>query len=140
MYCGTMPFSPLLWYYITRIKSYEARTHQLDGVSACSTQVGHRRALDTSTTCVWHAVLRVSFKKYYLFGSDTRRTQLNMARTRAEHGSDARRTRLNTARIRPKHNLVLFFPIIWWIKKEFKGLKTQVHLEILFEVSIEIIP
>ena len=31
---------------------YEARTHQVDGVSAYSTQVGHRRALDTSTMCV----------------------------------------------------------------------------------------
>ena len=44
---------------------YEAWTHQVDGVSAYPTQVGHRRALDTSTTRVRHAVLRVPFKKYY---------------------------------------------------------------------------
>ena len=40
--------------------------HQVDGVSACPTQVGHRRALDISMTRVRHAVLCVLFKKYYL--------------------------------------------------------------------------
>ena len=45
---------------------YEARTHQVDGVSACPIQVEHRCMLDTSTTYVRHAVLRVPFKKYYL--------------------------------------------------------------------------
>ena len=48
------------------VRAYEARTHQVDGVSACPTQVGHRRSLNTSTTRVRHAVLCVPFKKYYL--------------------------------------------------------------------------
>ena len=69
---------------------YEAQRHQVDGVSACPTQVGHRCALDTSTTCVRHAILPVLFKKYYL-----------LARTRVGHDW----TRL-------EHNLVLFFSII----------------------------
>ena len=51
--------------------AYEARTHQVDCVSACPTQVEHRRTLDISMTCVRHAVLRVQFKKYY-FSARTR--------------------------------------------------------------------
>ena len=47
------------------VNLYEASTHQVDGVSACPTQVGHRRALDTSMTRVRHTVLCVPFKKYY---------------------------------------------------------------------------
>ena len=72
--------------------------HQFDGVSACPTQVGYRRALDTSTTRVRKAVLCVPFKKYYF-----------LTRTRIGHCLDACQTWLDTARIQPKHDLVLFF-------------------------------
>ena len=83
--------------WMTCFETYEARTHQVDSVFACPTQVGHRRALDTSTTRVRHAVLRVSFKKYYLSTwTPVRHNRIwlghapDMARTRARHGSDAR--------------------------------------------------
>ena len=73
-----------------------------NGVYACLTQVGYRCTLDISMTRVWHTVLRVSFKKYYLsarhasntteYGSNTHRTRLGRALDTNEHGSDTTRT------------------------------------------------
>ena len=114
---------------------YEARTHQVDGVSACPIQVGYWRALDTSTTRVQHAVLCILFKKYYFLVQ----TRVEHNRIWLEHASTQLKYGLDMAWIRLEYNLILFFPIIWWIKKEFKGPKTQVHLGILFEVSTEIV-
>ena len=63
------------------------------------------------------------------YSSDTRWTRLRRMSDITEHGSDM-------ARVRPS----IFFPIIWWTKKKFKGPKTQIYLGILFEVSIKIVP
>ena len=69
---------------------YEARTHQVDGVSACPTQVGYPSALDTSKTRVRHAVLRVLFKKYYL----SARTRVGHNKIWLGHTLDMARTRV----------------------------------------------
>ena len=63
------------------------------------------------------------------YGSDTRRTWLGRVSDTTGHGSDTAKIQTST-----------FFPIIWWTKKEFKSPKAKIHLEILFEVSTEIVP
>ena len=54
------------------------------------TQVGHRHALDASTTRVRHAVLRVTFKKYYL----STRTRVGHNRIWLGHAPDTAPTRV----------------------------------------------
>ena len=111
------------------LSSYEAQTHQFDSVSACSTEVRHWHTLDTTMISVRHAILCVKFKKYYF-----------LTRTRIRQCWMWLRYHMDTARIRSGYGLVLFFPIIWWTKKEFKGVKIQVHSRIFFEMSIKIVP
>ena len=82
-------YSKKIIYFLT----YKARTHQFDSVSTCPTQVGHRRMLDTSTTCVQHTILRVPFRKHYF-----------LAQTRVGHNW----TRLRHGQTQPS----AFFPII----------------------------
>ena len=105
-------------------------------------RVRHKWDTDTRWTSVRHVSdtrSYVSHLKNIIFrlrhASDTTKYASDTRR----HDLDARRTRLDTAHIWPEYNLILFFPIIWWTKKEFKDQKTQVHLEILFELSIEIV-
>ena len=84
--------------------------------------------LDPSTTHVRHAVLCVSFKKYYF-----------SAQTRVRHGLDTRWTQVDMTHIRLEHNLVLFSNYLM-DKKRIQRSKNQIYLGILFEVSIEIVP
>ena len=91
--------------YIRIFHINRSMKHRHTKLMVCPTQVGHRCALNTSTTRVRHAVLRVLFKKYYL----STWTRVGHNRIWLGHGSDVCRTRLDTAWIRLEHNLLLFF-------------------------------
>ena len=83
---------------------YEARKCQVDGVSACPTQVGYQRALDTSMTRVQHTVLLVPFKKYYLLA----RIHIGHNKIWLRHGSNTTGHDSDTTRTQPS----TFFAII----------------------------
>ena len=83
-----------------------ARTHQVDGVSPCPTQVGHRCALDT-VRHVFDTQSYVSHLKNIIFwlghasdtteyGSDTRRTWLGRASDTTGHKSNTTRAQPST--------------------------------------------
>ena len=92
---------------------------RMSDISEIPTCVGHHynTCPTRGLTCL---ILKILF-----FDSDTHRTQLNMARTRAGHSLDAHWIRLDTARIRPKHNLVLFFQLFDGPKKNLKAQKLK---------------
>ena len=82
--------------------------HQFDGMSTCSTQVGHRRTLDTSTTRVvsdmWSYVFHLKSIIFrfghasHTFGHnlDTRQTWLRHVSNKAGHGSNMAITQPST--------------------------------------------
>ena len=100
---------------------------RMSGTSGTPMRVGHQ--YDTSLT--YGLMCDISHLKNIIFRlghtSDTPGHDSDTSWTRLRHTSDMAQTRVRCGWTRLEHDLVLFFPIIWWIKQEFKGPKTQFH-------------